>query len=100
MAARQRRGWMVELETVQQILGNPLHPYTQILKTSILEPDPEKKWSKKVILSSAETEEFLRSGCKFAARCPKVIEVCKQVVPKDAFLDGRLVKCHLYETKS
>jgi len=90
------RGWVVELGTVQQVLGNPLHPYTQILKKSIPEPDPTKKWTEKVVLARAETEEFLQAGCKFAARCPRVMDICKQVVPADLILDGRLIKCHLY----
>jgi peptide/nickel transport system ATP-binding protein len=92
------RGWVVELGTVQQVLGSPLHPYTQILKSSIPDPDPDKKWSEKIILARAETEEFLRAGCKFATRCPSAMEVCKSVVPKDAMLEGRMVKCHLYAT--
>ena len=94
------RGWVVELGTVQQVLGNPLHPYTQILKSSIPEPDPHKKWSEKILLARAETEEFLRAGCKFATRCPKVSEVCKSVVPKDVMLEGSMVKCHLYGTQA
>jgi len=91
------RGWLVELGTVQQVLGNPLHPYTQILKNSIPEPDPKQRWSDRIVLARAETEEFMRAGCKFAGRCPKVMEVCKQSVPKDVMKDGRMVKCHLYE---
>jgi peptide/nickel transport system ATP-binding protein len=92
------RGWVVELGTVQQVLGNPLHPYTQILKSSLPEPDPNKRWTEKIVLARAETEEFLQAGCKFAARCPQVMEICKNAVPPDAMQDGRLVKCHLYST--
>ncbi len=90
------RGWIVELGSCQQVLGSPLHPYTQILKSSIPEPDPDRKWSNKVMLARAETEEFLQLGCKFAARCPQVMEVCRQVAPKDTLVEGRMVKCHLY----
>jgi peptide/nickel transport system ATP-binding protein len=94
------RGWVVEFGTVQHVLGNPLHPYTQILKKSIPEPDPSKKWTEKVVLARAETEEFLSAGCKFAARCPRVFDICKSVVPPDVISDGRSVKCHLYTTSS
>ena len=90
------RGWVVELGSAQQVLGAPLHPYTQILKSSIPEPDPKKKWSDKIVLAKAEAEEFLREGCKFAARCPQVMEVCRKVAPQDILVDGRMVKCHLY----
>lgn len=90
------RGWVVEFGTVQQVLGSPMHPYTQILKNSIPEPDPTKKWTEKIVLARAETEEFTRSGCKFAARCPHVMDICKNVVPPDVNVQGRSVKCHLY----
>ena len=90
------RGWVVEFGTVQQVLGSPMHPYTQILKNSIPEPDPTKKWTEKIVLARAETEEFTRSGCKFAARCPHVMDICKKVVPPDVNVQGRSVKCHLY----
>ena len=91
------RGWVVELGTVQQVLGQPLHPYTQILKSSIPEPDPRQRWSERIALSRAETEEFLQAGCKFASRCPRVMDICKQAVPKDIVDNGRVVKCHLYD---
>ena len=90
------RGWIVELGSVQQVLGNPLHPYTQILKGSIPEPDPNHRWTEKIVLASAETEEFLQAGCKFAARCPRAMDACKTVEPEDTIIDGRMVKCHLY----
>jgi len=87
------RGGIVELGTVQQVLGDPLHPYTRLLKNSIPEPDPNKKWSEKVVLARGETEEFLQAGCKFASRCPQAMDICTQVVPQDTMLGDRLVKC-------
>ena len=90
------RGWVVEFGMVEQVLGNPLHPYTQILKKSIPEPDPTKKWSEKIVLARAETEEFLQAGCKFAVRCPRVMDICKTVVPPAVIFKGRSVKCNLY----
>jgi peptide/nickel transport system ATP-binding protein len=77
--------------------SNPLHPYTQLLKQAIPEADPNKKWEGKTSLTVSETEEFIRTGCKYAGRCPAVMEICKQEIPKDYFVDGRTVKCFLYE---
>jgi peptide/nickel transport system ATP-binding protein len=91
------RGWVVELGTVQQVLGNPKHPYTQILKASVPEPDPTLKWQSKVALARPEAEEYLQTGCKFAGRCPFVMDICTQVVPKDLVVDGQMIKCHLYD---
>jgi peptide/nickel transport system ATP-binding protein len=91
------RGWVVELGSTEQVLGKPLHPYTQILKSSVPEPDPTLKWTDKVALARPETEEYLLAGCKFAGRCPFVMDVCQQVVPRDVVAEGRTVKCHLYD---
>jgi peptide/nickel transport system ATP-binding protein len=91
------RGWVVELGTVEQVLGSPLHPYTQILKSSVPEPDPRMRWHDKIALARPETEEYLQVGCKFAGRCPQVMDVCTRVEPQNVLVEGRMVKCHLYD---
>ncbi len=90
------RGWIVELGPVQKVLGEPLHPYTQLLKTSVLEPDPRQKSSDRVSLAASDDTTFLRVGCRFADRCPRVMDICRGVEPADIDVDGRMVKCHLY----
>jgi peptide/nickel transport system ATP-binding protein len=47
-----------------------------------------------------EQDEYLRVGCKFAGRCPMVMEICKGTVPPEVDVDGVLVKCHLYTEQS
>ena len=91
------RGWVVELGPVEQVLGEPLHPYTQNLKQSIPEADPDKAWTEKVNLADLEITEFTHTGCKFASRCPAVMEICRKKVPPDLIHRGRMVKCFLYE---
>jgi peptide/nickel transport system ATP-binding protein len=91
------RGWVVELGTVEQVLGSPLHPYTQILKSSVPEPDPRMRWHDKIALARPEAEEYLQVGCKFAGRCPQVMDVCTRVEPQNVLVEGRMVKCHLYD---
>lgn len=91
------RGWVVELGTTEQVLGDPKHPYTQILKASVPEPDPLLKWQDRVALARPEAEEYQQAGCKFAGRCPFVMDICTQVVPKNLLAGGRMVKCHLYD---
>jgi peptide/nickel transport system ATP-binding protein len=90
------RGNIVEMGTVEQVLMQPKHPYTRLLRESIPEADPKKRWTSTINLTELEQEEFLREGCKFAGRCPSVMEVCKREVPKDLTVEGVLVKCHLY----
>jgi peptide/nickel transport system ATP-binding protein len=90
------RGWVVEMGPVENVLGRPLHPYTQILKQSVPQADPDKGWHDKTTLVALETEEYLRAGCRFAGRCPQAMDVCRQVEPKDVQAKGRTVRCHLY----
>jgi peptide/nickel transport system ATP-binding protein len=90
------RGNIVEMGTVERVLMNPRHPYSQLLRDSIPQADPKKRWATKVTLAELEQEEYLRQGCKFAGRCPDVMDVCKSVVPTDIHIDDVFVKCHLY----
>ncbi|MBM4459567.1 MAG: ABC transporter ATP-binding protein [Chloroflexi bacterium] len=94
------RGNIVEMGAVEQVLMNPRHPYTRLLRESIPEADPKKRWDKPIILAELEHEEYLRHGCKFAGRCPHVTEICKTVPPPDISIDDVLVKCHLYSDHS
>jgi peptide/nickel transport system ATP-binding protein len=91
------RGWIVEMGPVEKVLGNPLHPYTQLLKQSVPQADPDRKWKEKTDLAVLEREEYLMAGCKFAGRCPAVTDICQYREPEDYFVDGRTVKCFLYE---
>jgi peptide/nickel transport system ATP-binding protein len=90
------RGWIVEQGPVHKVLGEPLHPYTQVLKASVLEPEPRKRSRERVALAVSDTAEYLRAGCRFADRCPRVMDICRTTPPADVNVDGRLVKCHLY----
>jgi len=90
------RGWIVEQGPVEQVLGHPLHPYTQILKASVPEADPDKKWRDRTTLAAMETEEYLRSGCRFAGRCPLATDICKEKEPPEVQAEGRAVRCFLY----
>ncbi len=90
------RGNIVETGEVEKVLMAPKHPYTELLRESIPEADPKKRWATKMDLSESEREEYLRIGCKFAGRCPKVMERCKREVPSDIVVNGVIVKCFLY----
>lgn len=88
------RGDIVTLGDVEKVLIEPKHPYVRLLRECIPEPDPKKRWTKKVKLADSEAEEYLRTGCKFAGRCPEATERCRTEVPVGAFVDGVFVKCH------
>lgn len=90
------RGQFVEVGSVKKVLDNPLHPYTQLLKSSVPDPDPRSRWEEDIALSDLETREYTRRGCKFAGRCPQVQKICCEGEPDYHAVDDRLVKCHLY----
>jgi peptide/nickel transport system ATP-binding protein len=80
------------------VLERPLHPYSQLLKESVPEPEPKEKeaWTKEITLGATEVKEYGRVGCKFAGRCPQVMEICRKVDPPDVQVEQRIVKCYLY----
>lgn len=90
------RGKIVEMGTVEQVLMAPKHPYTQLLRASIPEADPAHRWQGVIRLSDTEQDEYLRQGCRFAGRCPHVMDVCRRVTPPQFEVDGAQVACHLY----
>jgi peptide/nickel transport system ATP-binding protein len=90
------RGNLVEMGPVEEVLMKPKHPYTRLLRESIPEADPKKRWTQAINLSELEHEEYRRKGCKFAGRCPDASERCKTILPEDIYIDGVLVKCHAY----
>ncbi|MBS3966056.1 MAG: hypothetical protein KGZ60_02205 [Truepera sp.] len=75
----------------------PKHPYTKLLRESVPENDPEKRWTEKIVLADSEYGEYLRVGCKFAGRCPIVYDRCKSEVPREVLLNEVIVKCHKYD---
>jgi peptide/nickel transport system ATP-binding protein len=92
------RGYIVESGPVEDVLNRPAHPYTQLLKESVPEPAPKEKesWAKHIELGTTEVKEYGRVGCKFAGRCPQVMDICRQVDPPDVQVERQMVKCYLY----
>jgi len=93
------RGFVVEAGPVEEVLVNPLHPYSVLLKESVPEPAPEDKeaWTQHISLGATEVSEFAQAGCKFASRCPHVMDVCRSADPPDFRIGARAVKCYLYD---
>lgn len=91
------RGWIVEMGSVEDVLGNPQHPYTINLKESIPHVDPDKVWNKKANLAAMESKEYTLTGCRYAGRCPQVMDICTHELPENIKVDGRMVKCHLFD---
>ena len=67
------------------------------------EPDPRSERERATIPITGEIASPVNigPGCRFAGRCPMVMDVCRTVTPElrgvDAGEHVRLVACHLYE---
>lgn len=92
------RGYIVESGPVEDVLQRPAHPYTQLLKESVPKPAPKEResWAKHIELGTTEVKEHMRIGCKFAGRCPHVMDICREADPPDVLVEQQTVKCYLY----
>ena len=94
-------GKLVEFGTVEQIVENPLHPYTQALLNSV--PD---LWTEKPVKAIPGYPPDLRNpprGCRFHPRCHIFAEkgelkgLCDAEEPMMIeYEKGHFVACHLY----
>jgi peptide/nickel transport system ATP-binding protein len=85
-------GKIMEFGTIDRVLLEPRHPYTQALIDAISEPDPHNLYKEKIIRINDPLDIDFYSGCRFLARCPYAIKKCKNV-PMLETRDGRNVAC-------
>jgi peptide/nickel transport system ATP-binding protein len=75
-------GQIVESGPVEQVLAEPLHPYTQLLLSAV--PDPAKKLhAERIEIRKGQASAAIDppDGCRFVSRCPLAIDVCSHVTP-------------------
>ena len=85
-------GKIMEFGSIDRVLLQPRHPYTQALIDAISEPDPDNLYKEKIIRINDPLDIDFYSGCRFLARCPYAIKKCKDV-PMLETRDGRNVAC-------
>ena len=91
-------GKIMEMGDVDNVILEPLHPYTQALIAAVPLPDPTSRRIEVVIKGEIPSPINPPSGCRFHTRCPKYIgDICRTKEP--ALVDlgkGQMVACHLY----
>ena len=94
-------GRIVEIAPRDMLYGTPLHPYTEALLSAVPEADPKIERRRKQIILQGDVPSPSNppKGCNFCTRCPKVMDICKTVVPELTDMgQGRLAACHLHAT--
>jgi oligopeptide/dipeptide ABC transporter ATP-binding protein len=90
-------GRIVESGTKGDIIKDPLHPYSLMLRDSV--PTGFKESGPLKVTEGAPPDmSSLPSGCPFHPRCPNVMDICRKSVPPLKNIgDVREVACWLYE---
>lgn len=93
------RGAIVEAGSVDHVIRNPKHPYTQLLVESIPQMRGARTWEQTEVEAIKSIDDARESaGCKFADRCPLVMEKCWSQQPPLYQVDAeRASRCFLYE---
>jgi peptide/nickel transport system ATP-binding protein len=91
-------GSVTEVGDVEHVIQRPLHPYTQLLVSSIPQASAERRWGTEELVAAAGQQQEEIVGCKFANRCPKVMPKCTESAPPLYQTDPhRAAACFLYE---
>jgi peptide/nickel transport system ATP-binding protein len=92
------QGTVAEAGSVERVIRNPQHPYTKLLVSSIPVTDRKKRWGEDDIPIPEASAGRLTDGCRFAPRCPYVMDECWNVIPPLYRIDpDRAATCFLYK---
>ncbi len=93
-------GEVAEAGSVERVIREPKHPYTRLLISSIPLPDRKRRWGDENI-PDVENSGRTNTGCRFAPRCPAVMERCWSALPPLYLIEpNRAASCFLYDDKS
>ncbi len=91
-------GRIVESGSAQDIINNPLHPYTVALLEAVPHPDPDLRRDRELLTGDVPSPANPPAGCHFHPRCPKATAECSawqyKLTDKG---NGRKTACLLYE---
>ncbi len=90
-------GHLVEIGPADEVINEPKHPYTQLLRKAA--PKPESGLKPEEIDIGGEVPDLteLPSGCPFEPRCPFAKPKCREKLPDMVKVsEGHFVRCVLY----
>lgn len=93
-------GKLAEIGPVRGVLEHPLHPYTKALLAALPVPEIRRRAARYRVSGEVPTLINPAPGCRFAGRCPFVIDRCRVEEPQLRIIPGhpdQLVACHRAE---
>ncbi|GHV27466.1 ABC transporter ATP-binding protein [Clostridia bacterium] len=89
-------GKIVEIADSDELLSEPVHPYTQALISAIPVPDPDVATKRIILQGDVPSPINPPSGCRFHTRCIYATERCRQDEPVMREIGTEhYVACHL-----
>lgn len=89
-------GEIIEVGSVNEVINNPRHPYTQALISSVPIPDPILERNKQpVLIKNMEVPDIkLRpTGCSFCDRCFYADDECSKWSLQNTYTENHIVRC-------
>jgi oligopeptide/dipeptide ABC transporter ATP-binding protein len=90
-------GKVMELSPSEELYTKPIHPYSTALLAAIPIPDPKENRERTRTKVTGEVPSPVDPppGCRFAGRCPRATEVCREIEPQlTEYAGGHLAACH------
>jgi len=89
-------GRIMEMASSDEIIRNPIHPYTKALIEATPVPDPSSRKEKVHIKGEVMSPINPPKRCRFYPRCLEAKEICSRLEPELVDVGkGHLVACHL-----
>jgi peptide/nickel transport system ATP-binding protein len=90
-------GQIVEQGPIEDVLADPLHPYTRLLLSAAADPEAGLEANRIEVrkgLAAAAVDP--PAGCRFVSRCPLAIDVCSNITPAlVAARRAQEARCHV-----
>lgn len=94
-------GRVAESGGTSDVIGQPKHPYAQLLIDSVPVPDPRRRWQDEISLATDDAPDRSQECCLYAPRCPRRMHKCDQAAPALYEISAtHHAACYLYEPGS